>query len=71
MRGDLSWFSNILGPKGKHSDLVESYRNRAEELRVKAEAMRDQMARAAVLRVAADYDRRAEMLERANSDLIE
>jgi hypothetical protein len=64
MRGDLSWFSDVLGSTGSHTHLINSYRNRAEELRAKAEEMVEPSARNGVLNVAADYEQRAEALER-------
>ena len=44
----------------------EHWRQRAEELRVIAEATKDADARATLLRIVADYERLAERAERRN-----
>jgi hypothetical protein len=41
---------------------IESYRNRAEELRAVAETMKDGTARATLLGIAMDYDKMADRL---------
>lgn len=44
---------------GQNSHLISTYRNRADELRMKAETMDKDSARESLLRVAEDYERMA------------
>jgi hypothetical protein len=44
---------------GRNAHLIAAYRNRAEELRVKAETMDTASARESLMRVAEDYEKMA------------
>jgi DNA-binding ferritin-like protein len=49
---------------GRNAHLISTYRNRAEELRVKAETMDTLSARESLMRVAEDYENMAAEAER-------
>ncbi len=59
------YLTRMVGPapNSTHTVASERYRARADERRVKAESFRDPKARAQMLQLAADYDRKAVQAE--------